>query len=81
MNPVRILSPYFFKIILTLGLPSWLFPSSFPTHAVYTFVIFPLRATCPAYLIRFLVRELCVSFLILYSAVVDLCKFATCFNI
>jgi hypothetical protein len=36
---------------LRLGLPSGLFPSGFPTNNLYTFLFFPIRATCPAHLI------------------------------
>jgi hypothetical protein len=36
---------------LRLGLPSVLFPSCFPTNILYTFLFYPIRATCPVHLI------------------------------
>jgi hypothetical protein len=34
-----------------LGLPSGLFPSSFPTKTLYTSLLSPISSTCPTYLI------------------------------
>jgi hypothetical protein len=39
------------SIHLRLGLPSSLFPSSFPTIILYSLLFSPIRATCPADLI------------------------------
>ena len=37
--------------LLRLVLPNGLFPSGFPTKPLYTHLLFPIRATCPAHLI------------------------------
>jgi hypothetical protein len=36
---------------LCLSLPSGLFPFGFPTKTLYTFLFFPMHATCPTHLI------------------------------
>ena len=42
---------------LRLGLPSGLFPSGFPTKTLYTPLVAPKRATCPAPLIQDLITR------------------------
>jgi hypothetical protein len=57
-NPIHTPKPISLRSILTasyhlrLGLSSGLFPSGIPTKTLYTFLSSPMRATCPAYLIR-----------------------------
>jgi hypothetical protein len=45
---ILILSPH-----LSLGLPSGIFPSGFPTKILYTPLLYPIRATCPSHLLLF----------------------------
>ena len=57
LDPVHTPTSYFLKIHLNiilhlrLGLPSGLSPSGFPTKTLYTPLLYPIRATCPAHLI------------------------------
>jgi len=57
INPVHVLPSYLFQIHFNIishlcqGPPSGLFPSDFPTKALYTFLLSPIHATCPAHLI------------------------------
>ena len=55
LDPVRTPNPTSWRSILLLssylrlGIPSCLFPSGFPTKALYTPVLFLMRAMCPAH--------------------------------
>ena len=49
--PTNILFPLILSSHLRLGLPSGLFPSSFPTSTLCMPLLSPIRATCPAHLI------------------------------
>ena len=49
-NPTSWRSILIFSTHLSLGLPSGLFPSGFPTKTLYTPLSSPIRATCPAHL-------------------------------
>jgi hypothetical protein len=57
-NPPPTPKPVFLRSILIpsshlrLCLPSGIFPSGFPTKALHNFLSSPMRATCPAHLIR-----------------------------
>jgi len=51
MPPSHFLKIHFNNIYLSLGLPSGLFPSGFPTKFLYEHLLNPICATCPAHLV------------------------------
>ena len=57
LDPVHTPTSHFLKNLLnmtlhlSLGLPSGLFPSGFPTKTLYTPLLSSIQATCPAHLI------------------------------
>ena len=69
LHPVHTNTSHKLKIHLNIILPStprspkWFLPSGFPTKTLYTPLPYPIRATCPAYLILldFITRTYWVS--------------------
>jgi hypothetical protein len=54
-KPISLRSILILSVHLRLGLHSSLFPSGFPTNILYALLFPPIRATCPAHILRDLI--------------------------